>query len=157
MDIYSLIEKQVQDEGIKKVTIGAVIKLKDKYLVLKRAKTKYLEGYYEIPNGNMEFGETIEECIYRVVNEKIGCEVTSIDRYLGHFDYISSDDKKARQYNFLVQIQDINDLRLSEKHNEYKIASICECENSLNISDETLFVLKTANTTTKFKIIGDKK
>lgn len=152
MDIYDLIEKQVRDDAIKKVTIGAVIRFENDYIVLRRAKTTYLEGYYEIPNGNMEFGETIDECIYRIINEKIGCQVKGVDRYLGHFDYISSDNKKTRQYNFLVQIKDFDNVKLSEKHDDYKLASIFECENILNISDETLFAIKTANTTSKFNI-----
>lgn len=157
MNIYSLIEKQVHDDTIKKISIGVVIKTDDKYLVLKRAKTMYLEGYYEIPTGNLEFGETIVECIYRVVNEKIGCVATSIDRYLGHFDYISSDGKKARQYNFLAQVQDLKTIRLSEKHDDFKIANIYECENNLNISDETLFILKSANISSKINLIGERK
>ena len=157
MTIYNLIEKQVHDDTIKKIAIGVVVKADDKYLVLKRAKTMYLEGYYEIPTGNLEFGETIEECVYRVVNEKIGYIATSIDRYLGHFDYISSDGKKARQYNFLVQVPNLKTIKLSEKHNDYKVANIYECENNLNISEETLFILKIANTATKFNLIGEKK
>lgn len=157
MNLYSLIEKQVLDDTIKKIAIGVVIRNNDRYLVLKRTKTMYLEGYYEIPTGNLEFGETIEECIYRLVNEKIGCVATNINRYLGHFDYISSDGKKARQYNFLVQVQDLKNITLSEKHDNYKIADIYECENNLDISEETLFILKTANITKKFNLIGEKR
>lgn len=155
MNLYKLIEKQVQEETVKKVIIGAVIKSEEKYLVLKRASTIFLEGLYEIPTGNLQFGETIEECIYRVVEERIGCKVINISAYLGHFDYVSSDSKRARQYNFLVQINDINSIKLSDKHNEYRMATISDCENCLEMSDETLFILKTANIIGKFSTMGE--
>lgn len=156
MNFYSLIEKQVQDETIKKISIGVVIKIIDKYLVLKRVNTKFLEGYYEIPTGNLEFGETVEECVYRVVNETAKNAIApNIQRYLGHFDYISSsDNKKTRQYNFLVHVQNFDIIRLSEKHDEFRFVDIYECENNLDMSDETLFILKIANMSAKFNIIG---
>jgi len=47
-----------------------------KVLLIKR------NGFWDIPKGKLEEGETIEECAVREVEEEVGAEDLSIDHYL---------------------------------------------------------------------------
>ena len=155
MSIYKVIENQIKDDQIRKIVIGGVVQFNNRYLMLERKNNIYLEGFYEIPNGALEYGETIDECINRVIKERIGLYVKNIISYLGHFDYISSDNKKTRQYNFLISTEE-GEFQLSERHSNYKLCTLDECINTLNITNETLFIIKTASMHDIFKKLGGK-
>ena len=105
---------KAKGEGIQKVVVGAVIKNGTKILLLERPKDDFMGGIHELPSGNMENNETVREALIREVKEETNLDVRKILKYLGHFDYLSGGEKKARQLNFLIEVNDDSDIRLTE-------------------------------------------
>lgn len=64
----------------------------DSRILLVRRKTPPFEGRYALPGGFVEYGERVDECIIREVQEETGLEV-SIDRLLGVY---SAPDRDPR-------------------------------------------------------------
>lgn len=88
-------------DRITKHVVGAVIpNAEGKVLLLHRTADDYLGGLWELPSGGVDAGETLTEALHREVAEETGLTVTTIETYLGHFDYLSKSGKKTRQFNF---------------------------------------------------------
>lgn len=53
---------------------NAILKNGDNILILKRsAKSKYAPGFWQLPGGRLEFGETPMQALIREVKEETGC------------------------------------------------------------------------------------
>lgn len=72
------------------VGVGAVIIENDAVLLLKRRKSPEA-GYWSIPGGRVEFGETVEAAIVRELKEELGCDATVV-RHLGVTNHIVEDE-----------------------------------------------------------------
>lgn len=77
------------DRRTPKLTVDAVILTRDKKLVLIRRKFKPFSGFYAIPGGFVEYGETVEAACVREAFEETGLKVKII-RLLG----VYSDPKR---------------------------------------------------------------
>ena len=68
------------------VGVGAVIVDRGAVLLLKRKKAPEA-GYWSIPGGRVEFGETLQAAVTREVKEELGCDATVVAP-LGVTDHI---------------------------------------------------------------------
>ncbi|MFD0427488.1 NUDIX hydrolase [Streptomyces zhihengii] len=102
-------------DGITKHVVGAVIpNAEGEVLLLRRAADDYLGGLWS-PSGGVDAGETLTEALHREVAEETGLMVTTIETYLGHFDYLSKSGKKTRQFNFTAHVTHESDtVKLTE-------------------------------------------
>lgn len=139
MDFMSYLLEKGKEEGIIKNVVGGIVVKDNKFLILKRKSDDFMGGILEIPSGNMENGEDITTSIIREVKEETHLDVTNISKFINTFDYISGSGKSARQYNFLVEVND-NNIELSE-HDEYKWMSIEQVNNNSSITDEVKYTL----------------
>ncbi|HEY5667662.1 MAG TPA: NUDIX hydrolase [Candidatus Saccharimonadales bacterium] len=82
---------------------------------MRRAADDYLGGYYELPGGGVDEGETIQDAALREVAEGTGLVPAKVIAVFKGFDY--STDKKpwVRQVNFLVEPKP-GDVTLSAEH-----------------------------------------
>ena len=101
-------------QGIERIVVAAVIRDGDKALLLERGRDDYLGGLFELPSGVVETGETLDAALRREVAEETGFALRGIDRYLGCFDYRSRSGRLTRQFNFLVTVQGMPVVTLSE-------------------------------------------
>ena len=139
MNFMSYLLEKGKSDGIIKNVVGGIIIKDNKFLILRRKSDDFMGGTCELPSGNMESGEDISTALIREIKEESNLDVTSIKYFVNSFDYISCSGKKARQYNFLVEVND-NEIKLTE-HDEYKWMSIEEVNNNSSITDEVKYTL----------------
>lgn len=138
-----LIEKAKED-GIEKLVVGGVIfNDENKCLILSRKADDFMGGIDEIPSGKLEKGERLFDALIREVKEESNLDVTQIVSYINYFDYLSGSGKKSRQYNFVVKVNNYDDIKLTE-HNEFKWQSLDEFNSNNRITSKTLFTLNIA-------------
>lgn len=64
---------------IRKVAVVFLIKQGDKYLFQKRINTGYCDGYYLLPGGHVDAGETVLQAAVRELREELGIRVLPND------------------------------------------------------------------------------
>lgn len=133
--IQDRIERAVRD-GIEKIVVGAIIYRDGKVLVLRRKQDDYLGGIDELPSGHVEQGESILEALRREVLEETGLKVAKVHRLESQFDYLTGSRKRARQFNFVVDVSDSGETIVLSEHSAYWWAGPKEVE-ALNLSEKT--------------------
>ena len=142
MGLYELLIRKGKQEGIVKNFVGAIIlNEKNKVLIMSRKTDDFMGGIDELPSGNMEQGENIYNSLIREVKEETNLDVVNVKLYIGSFDYISGKGKKARQYNFVLDVKNTGNIILTE-HDEYKWLTIEEIRKSNKITDEVKYILE---------------
>lgn len=142
MELYELIIRKGEQEGIIKNAVGAIIlNEKNKVLMMSRKTDDFMGGIDELPSGNMEQGENIYDALVREVKEETNLDVVNVKSYIGSFDYISGSGKKARQYNFVLDVKNTENIILTE-HDEYNWLTIEEIRKSNKITDEVKYILE---------------
>jgi 8-oxo-dGTP diphosphatase len=134
-----------QKDGVQKLVVGAVIYKNNRFLLLERVPSDSMGGLVELPSGTVDTGEDLLTALAREVQEETGLTVTSVLEYLGFFDYTSSSDKRTRQFNFLVEVEE-GEIKLSPaEHQAYYLVALSDAAfTTLNISDATKEILKAA-------------
>jgi len=72
---------------------------------------------YELPGGQVELGESLSLALKRELYEETGLNLSSIEKYIGFFDYYSKNNIASRQFNFLVKVIPPLDIKLAEHIN----------------------------------------
>ncbi len=123
-----------------RIIVHALIKVDDKYLVLKRSSNEdTFPNVWDIPGGLAEYGELPREALIREAKEEIGLDMTPIK--VIHEDSNLDKDKNlifARLVYLGELKEDISNIKLQlEEHSEYKlISSLDELEG-----EEVVFYL----------------
>ncbi len=142
MKFYDLLMEKAKEDGIEKNVVGGiVINKENQILILTRKSDDFMGGIDELPSGNMENREKIKEALIREVKEETNLDVINIKNYINTFDYLSGSGKKARQYNFVVEVDNSSNVKLSE-HDEFKWLSIEDARNNCKITDEVKYALE---------------
>ena len=142
MELYELLIRKGKEEGIVKNVVGAIIlNEKNEALIMSRKTDDFMGEIDELPSGNMEQGENIYEALVREVKEETNLDVVNAKSYIGNFDYISGSGKKARQYNFILDVKNTENIILTE-HDKYNWLTIEEIRKSSKITDEVKYILE---------------
>ena len=142
MELYELLIKKGKQEGIIKNVVGAIIfNEKNQILIMSRKTDDFMGGIDELPSGNMEQGENIYEALVREVKEETNLDVVNVKSYIGSFDYISGSGKKSRQYNFVLDVKNIENIVLTE-HDKYNWLTIEEIRKNSKITEEVKSILE---------------
>ncbi|MFF0458663.1 NUDIX hydrolase [Nocardia africana] len=113
------------NDGVQQVVVGAVVQHDGKVLLLQRPEHDFMGGIWELPSGKVEPGESLDQALIREVKEETGLSVTALRTYLGSFDYQSGSGKKSRQFNFAVNVDSSEPVKLQE-HDAYTWTSLTE-------------------------------
>lgn len=113
---FDKIMEQAKQEGVEKFCVGVVIPKGENILLVRRVPDDYLGGYWEIPGGGVDAGETLEEACKREVKEETALDISSL-QFFGMFDYDSNSGKKTRQFNF-VAFDYAGDIQLDPKEHD---------------------------------------
>lgn len=107
------------------VCICGAIKCEDEYLMVKRSlDDEDCAGFWEMPSGKLEFGESVEQGLQREILEEVGIDVSPFSkRIVGISEY---DSEKAEGIKYSVQLNYVIDvptkdlpIRLSEEHTDF--------------------------------------
>ncbi|MCK5018337.1 MAG: NUDIX hydrolase [Candidatus Peribacteraceae bacterium] len=133
------LQKEAETDGIDKLLSGAVVMIKNQILIVRRSlQDDFLPGYFEIPGGGVEKGETILEALERELFEETSLKIDSIIGYVGSFNAVSLSQQKVRQFNFLVTPTSV-DVRCSEEHSDFLWSD--QIDDSMTMLDSTKQVL----------------
>ena len=106
------------------LTTDGIILENGKVLMLKRAVFPF-EGYWELPGGHVEYGETVEAAVKREMKEELGVSVT-IKKLFGVYSNLKSDPRHhAVSVIYLLKIPK-GRIKLSREDSEFKFFSLKE-------------------------------
>jgi len=71
----------------KHIGIYGICEKDEQILFIKKSRGPY-KGLFDLPGGGIEFGENLEEALYREFQEEIGAEI-EIKNVVGNTDYLS--------------------------------------------------------------------
>ncbi len=110
------------ENKIQKIGVTAFIVKNNRLLIVRKSKSElFLSGYYEMPGGKVEFGESTEDALLREIKEETGLRIKIIKPY-STFSYLSNDDQRHTiDIQFLTELIDNPDnIKLSSEHDEFK-------------------------------------
>lgn len=116
---------QAAADNVAQLVVGAVIRRDNTVLLLRRPSDDFMGGIYELPSGKVEPGETLDAALGREVKEETGLDLTTIETYLGSFDYTSGSGKKSRQFNFAIEVAGTEPV-VPQEHDSYQWTDLTE-------------------------------
>lgn len=145
MDFFENVEiKARQDEIVKRVAGAIITNEVGKILLLQRPLDDFMGGILELPSGNVEAEEAINQGLVREVKEETNLDTRTIGMFINSFDYLSSSGKKSRQFNFEVKVENCENLILTE-HDNYVWLDYEEVRNNERITDEVKYTIEIYN------------
>ncbi len=145
MNFFENIEiKAKQDEIVKRVAGAIITNVVGKILLLQRPLDDFMGGILELPSGNVEAGEAINQGLVREVKEETNLDTRTIGMFINSFDYLSSSGKKSRQFNFEVKVGNYENIILTE-HDNYVWLDYEEVRNNERITDEVKYTIEIYN------------
>ena len=82
------------------VGVGAIILRRDRILMAQRGKEP-LKGWWSLPGGALELGESLQDAVCREVLEETGLEVEPV-KLFEVFERITRDDAGAPEYHYIL-------------------------------------------------------
>ncbi len=86
--------------------------------MVRRSIDDFLGGYYELPGGGVDDGETIEQAAMREVKEETGLVPSKVITTFEGFDYTTDKKPKVRQINLLIETKP-GEVKLSSEHDKF--------------------------------------
>ena len=111
-------EQEAQKDGVREFVAGAVIVDNESILFVRRVKNDFMGGVYELPSGKVDPGESLIDALKREVLEETNLVIKDIIGPGQFFDYKSEDGIKARQFNFIVSVEDVDNLQLNPQEHD---------------------------------------
>jgi len=119
------IQKSIKNnfmEKVQKIGVSGFIYNKDnKVLNVRRSKKeKFMPGYYDIPGGKVEFGESLEEALKREIMEEVNIPVKVAKPY-SSFSYVTlKNTRHTVDIQFLVMAKNIKNLKINDDHDDFR-------------------------------------
>ena len=83
-----------------RLAVGAAVFKEDKVLLVRRAKPPAM-GYWAIPGGSVELGETLQEAAEREILEETGIRIRAKEPFYT-FQVIDRDEKDRVRYHYVI-------------------------------------------------------
>ena len=100
----------------------------DKFLIIKRsAMARSKKGFWELPGGRLEFGETPEIALHREIQEEAGIEI-SIVKLLNSWILLRNNDTQTVGLTYLCIFKN-GKVQLSQEHEEFAVINKDEIDN----------------------------
>jgi len=112
------IRKKAEKDGVTHISTGVAIVKDGKILLLRRSIDDFLGGYYELPGGGVDDGETIEQAAMREVKEETGLVPSIVITIFKGFDYTTDKKPLVRQVNLIIEAKP-GEVKLSAEHDDF--------------------------------------
>lgn len=97
--------------------------------MVRRALDDHLGGWYELPGGGVDEGETFTSAAIRETHEETGLTVQEIMGTIDGFDYQTPHKPKVRQINFVVSVRS-GEVKLDpHEHDKFQWIGTAEIDN----------------------------
>lgn len=107
------------------VCVCGAIKCDNEYLMVKRSlDDEDCAGFWEMPSGKLEFGETVEQGLRREIFEEVGIDIASFEqKIIGISEYSSEKTdgtKYSVQLNYAIEVPTKElPIKLSNEHTDF--------------------------------------
>ncbi|MDO3645703.1 NUDIX hydrolase [Nocardia mangyaensis] len=112
--VFSNLRIEAERDEVRRLVVGAVVVRHHRVLILRRRRSDFLGGRWELPSGVVEPGEALDDALTREIAEETGLRVTEVSDYLGEFDYLSSSGARTRQFTFAAEVATTGPVTLTE-------------------------------------------
>jgi len=110
-----------KDSGRFSIGVNALIEKGNSILVLKRSlDKKYWPGLWNLPGGNVEFGEKPEKAVVREVKEETNLSVILTGKLIDIFTYFDNKHKRETVVISYECIKPKGTIKLDVAHSEYR-------------------------------------
>lgn len=114
-------------------TNAVIFNEKKEILFTERSLTdSFMPGYWELPGGGIEYGETPQESLTREIKEECNIDIEIIKPIAANTYFI--DELQRIEITFLCKAVNPEKIKLSTEHSDYKWLDTTET-NSIKISD----------------------
>jgi len=117
LDETAIREKAAED-GITHISTGVVVVKDGQILLVRRSIDDFLGGYYELPGGGVDNGETIEQAAMREVKEETSLMPSKVITTFKGFDYTTDKKPHVRQVNLIIEAKP-GEVKLSAEHDDF--------------------------------------
>jgi 8-oxo-dGTP diphosphatase len=121
-------------------TAIAIIEFPNNKILLIKRGTSVFRGYWALPGGKVEDGETVEEAVVREVKEETGLKV-EIMRKIGEYHYSGTNNGIDYDYYptcFLVKVVEGTIKRQKEEIEQIKLFNFNKIPNKLAFEHSTI-------------------
>ena len=114
----TVIREKAALDGITHISTGVAIIKDGQILLVRRSIDDFLGGYYELPGGGVDDGETIEQAAMREVKEETGLVPSKVITTFKDFDYTTDKKPRVRQVDLIVEANP-GEVKLSPEHDDF--------------------------------------
>lgn len=119
---------KVEGQGTYRIAVRGLIMDGDRFLLMKRSKISRGEyGFWELPGGGQDFGESPEEALHREVEEEAKMKI-EVKKPLSVWHYLRDENVQIIGFTFLCQAKDIN-VTMSDEHLDYAWVKFEDIDN----------------------------
>lgn len=107
------------------VCICGAIKCENEYLMVKRSlDDEDCAGFWEMPSGKLDFGESVAQGLRREIFEEVGIDIANFDqKIVGISEYASNKPEGTKysvQLNYVIEVPTKElPIKLSGEHTDY--------------------------------------
>lgn len=83
------------------VAVFVVLRRDDEICLIRRANTGWMDGFYSLPAGGLENGETLLSAAAREANEETGVTINTEQLKLAHSMHVKTEDRSWMGHFFL--------------------------------------------------------
>ena len=111
------------------VCICGAIKYEDEFLMIKRSlNDEDCAGFWEMPSGKLEFGETVTQGLRREIFEEVGIDILPFEQKIIGISEYSSEKPEGTKYsvqlNYVIEVPTKElPIKLSDEHTDFVWAS----------------------------------